>query len=325
MSLRTRILRLGLVALLAWAFAAFYSLRLNPEILFYRGLSGIQKVWADRLRAATSSQFILIGGSSALFSVMPERAWGKDRVPLVNFGLAAETQAQVMVLRGLEQAQAGDTLLVGMEPALLTGGGKPGGLGIQYAFAMAKPGWICDPQLEIPAMPWGSALLALRPGGYHMVTLAGKILLRMPLYRYQLQEVSQGGWVRTGVREFEDNAPGHGPKLSAWSVGMLRTLQQRANKRQVRLVYVLPWAFCPPSQASKFRKENIQFLLQVEEFMPVLYDPRLGAIHDKSLFADSSWHLNLEGSRLRTDALAAQLRSLQMWERADLEKLMKGK
>ena len=75
---------MGIVAFLAWAAAAFYSLRLNPEVLFYRGLSEIQQAWADRLRATTAAQFILVGGSSALFSVMPERAWERDAVPLVQ-------------------------------------------------------------------------------------------------------------------------------------------------------------------------------------------------------------------------------------------------
>ena len=181
MSLRKKILQLGIVAFLAWAAAAFYSLRLNPEVLFYRGLSEIQQAWADRLRATTAAQFILVGGSSALFSVMPERAWERDAVPLVNFGLAAGTGPQVMVLRGLAQARAGDTLLVGIEPGLLTEDGVPAGLGIQYAFAMGCPKWICDPRLDIPAMSWGSALLALRPGGYHMVTLGGKLLPCRPL------------------------------------------------------------------------------------------------------------------------------------------------
>lgn len=319
MSLRTKILCLGLVAFLAWATAAFYSLRLNPEVLFYRDLSEIQKVWADRLRTTTATQFILVGGSSALFSVMPERAWEKDRVPLVNFGLAAGTGAQVMVLRGLAQARAGDTLLVGIEPGLLTEDGVPTGLGIQYAFAVGRPRWICDPRLDIPAMSWGSAILALRPGGYHMVTLAGKLLTRRPLYRYGIQDVSQGGWIRTAEREFDDTPPGHGPSLSAWSTTFLQSLAQLAGEKGVRLMYVLPWAYCPLGQAEKFRQGNAAFLLQISNFMPVLRDDRLGAIHDKDLFADSSWHLNLEGSRLRTDVLAAQLLEVRMWEKADLE------
>jgi hypothetical protein len=319
MSLRTKILWLGLVAFLAWATAAFYSLRLNPEVLFYRGLSEIQQAWADRLRTATATQFILVGGSSALFSVMPERAWEKDRVPLVNFGLAAGTGPQVMVLRGLGQARARDTLLVGIEPGLLTEDGAPAGLGIQYAFAMGHPKWICDPWLDIPAMSWGSAILALRPGAYHMVTLGGKLLMHRPLYRYGIQDVSQGGWIRTAKRDFDDNPPGHGPSLSAWSTRFLQSLARLAGEKGVRLMYVLPWAYCPLGQAEKFRQENAAFLLQISNFMPVLRDDRLGAIHDKDLFADSSWHLNLEGSRLRTDVLAAQLLEVRMWEKADLE------
>lgn len=325
MSLRKKILQLGIVAFLAWAAAAFYSLRLNPEVLFYRGLSEIQQAWADRLRATTAAQFILVGGSSALFSVMPERAWERNAVPLVNFGLAAGTGPQVMVLRGLAQARAGDTLLVGIEPGLLTEDGVPAGLGIQYAFAMGCPKWICDPRLDIPAMSWGSALLALRPGGYHMVTLGGKLLTCRPLYRYRIQDVSPGGWIRTAEGEFVDTPPGHGSRLSTWSRAFLRALARQAGEKGIRLIYVLPWAYCPPAQAEKFRQENANFLLQITNFMPVLLDDRLGAIHEKSLFADSSWHLNLEGSRLRTDTLAGQLRGLRMWEKVDLEKLASRK
>jgi hypothetical protein len=154
-----------------------------------------------------------------------------------------------------------------------------------------------------------------------MVTLGGKLLTRRPLYRYRIQDVSHGGWIRTGEREFDDNPPGHGPSLSAWSTAFLQSLARQAREKGIRLIYVLPWAYCPPGQAEKFRQENAAFLLQISNFMPVLQDDRLGTIQDKCLFADSSWHLNLEGSGLRTDVLAAQLLEGRIWEKADLEKL----
>ena len=149
MSLRRQIILIATSSLVALAGCAFYSLNLNPEICFYRDLSKIKKSWADALRYKTSSQHILIGGSSALFSVMPERAWNAHSVPLVNLGVAAGMQPQVMVLRALDYIHKGDTLIMALEPGLLTANEEMGALGVQYAFAMWRSDWICRPALVL--------------------------------------------------------------------------------------------------------------------------------------------------------------------------------
>ena len=320
MSLRSKTILIVTSSLVAWAGCAFYSLNLNPEIRFYRDLSKIQKRWADTLRSKTSSQHILIGGSSALFSVMPERAWNTHFVPLVNLGVAAGMQPQVMVLRALDYIHKGDTLIVALEPGLLTANEEMGTLGVQYAFAMGRSDWICRPALGLRRLSWGSAFLALRPGAYHIVTLAAKIVTQRPLYRYGLKDVSSGGWVSTESREFEDQPPRHGEKLAPQSVELLEALARLTSEREIKLMYALPWAYCPEDDLKKFRQENASFLLQIQRYMPILFDPRLGAIDKKCLFADTAWHLNDEGSRFRTDELVAQLKRQQMWKCSELQK-----
>jgi hypothetical protein len=97
-------------------------------------------------------------------------------------------------------------------------------------------------------------------------------------------------------------------------------LARLTSEREINLMYALPWAYCPEDHLKKFRQENASFLLQVQRYMPILFDPRVGAIEKKSLFADTAWHLNDEGSRVRTDELAAQLRRQRMWKCSDLQK-----
>jgi hypothetical protein len=63
--------------------------------------------------------------------------------------------------------------------------------------------------------------------------------------------------------------------------------------------------------------------LQVMEFVPVLRDPILGANTHVNHFSDTIWHLNEEGSALRTDGLAGQLFDLQTWGVEELQRLFK--
>jgi len=309
----------GAAAAGAWIGAACYSLYLNPELIFYRELSLVQRSWASELEKKTPTKIVVIGGSSTIFSLMPERAWEKYGVALVNFGLAAGMGPQVMLLRGMEQVQAGDTLLLSFEPGLLTEDGVVPSLGIQYAFSEKRPSWIGAPRLGFPPMSWGSALLALRPGAYHLVTLAGRMASGRPAYRYSIQNAGRDGWVYAPARKFEENYPGFGPQLGPRWGPVFQALQSWARDGGIRLVYALPWAFCSSGQLQEFQRKNAQFLLLLEPYLPILHDPRLGALPDPPFFADSPQHLNREGSRMKTDDLCRRLMEGRMWTQAELK------
>jgi hypothetical protein len=307
------------VAAGAWVGAAVYSLYLNPELSFYRELSLVQRSWASEVEKKNPTKIVVIGGSSTIFSLMPERAWEKHGVALVNFGLAAGMGPQVMLLRGMEQVKPGDTLLLSFEPGLMTEEGIVPSLGIQYAFSEKRPNWIVAPRLGFPPISWGSALLALRPGAYHMVALAGRMVSGRPLYRYSIENADKGGWIFTPVRPFAECYPGFGSHLDLRWGPVLQALNVRARDRGVRVMYALPWAYCPSEQVIEFQRKNAQFLLLLAPYLPILHDPRLGALSAPPLFADSPQHLNREGSRLKTDDLCRRLMEGRMWTQAELK------
>ena len=92
----------------------------------------------------------------------------------------------------------------------------------------------------------------------------------------------------------------------------------------MRVAYSLPWGYTPSNQIEQFRKYNAAFLEQIAEFIPVIKDPWLGADADAGHFADSSWHLNEEGSRLRTEELGRAVQRWNTWSVRELQLIGMG-
>jgi hypothetical protein len=86
-------------------------------------------------------------------------------------------------------------------------------------------------------------------------------------------------------------------------------------------MYSLPWIYTPPEKLKTRRQVNLNFLLQVTDFMPVLQDDRLGARSIRPDFADTDLHLAQGGARVRTDAFAAALKKGEIWSAKDLKRL----
>jgi hypothetical protein len=55
------------------------------------------------------------------------------------------------------------------------------------------------------------------------------------------------------------------------------------------------------------RKLNRTLLDEIAAIVPVLEDPMLGAIDDRSLFSDTEYHLSDAGSRRRSEAVVKAL------------------
>lgn len=63
-----------------------------------------------------------------------------------------------------------------------------------------------DPAFRRAAQVWPAALLALRPGGYHVFTLLGKLVQGRPLYRYNTAEVRPSGFTPDTCSDALDHA-----------------------------------------------------------------------------------------------------------------------
>lgn len=307
--------QLVLVALLTWAVCALYTLRLNPEVAFYRHGAVVKRGWVQKLDHEHKSKFLIYGGSSCAFAIDGERMWQKSGLPMANLGLGAGMGAKVLTEFALQALRTGDTLIVALEPDLLTGKIDLEPLGVQFSLATGNPGLLQDRG----RMEWLAALLELRPGSYHFFTLLGKIVSRQPLHRYSHGDFQPSGWQRAVARRQFSGPPPLRPHLSIEGRNWLAYIRDECARRGVRVAYALPWGYCPVEKLENFQRVNRTILREISEFIPVLKDTRLGAHTVQGDYADTEWHLTAEGAALRTDDLAQQIQSWRMWSRSELQ------
>lgn len=301
-----RLLAVALVTLLA---CAAYSLRANPEVLFFRAGDLAKQAWHRELRRHHTNVVIIFGGSSCATSIDPR--WLRDRhgLPVVNAGLGAGMGARVLTRYGLDLARPGDTLLVALEPGLLTSPVAFEPLGVQFALASGHG----DILWREPCIHWPAFLLQLRPGGGHVFAMLGKLVTGQPRYRYPASEWSDAGQHRVGDRR--DLLP---PSLEPRSLSpdgrrLLAELRDTARQRGLRIAYVLPWEYCPPDRLAAHQRRNLAFLREVACLLPVLREPGQGSHTVTTDFADTGLHPTPEAARRRSDELAASLQAWNLW------------
>jgi hypothetical protein len=308
-----------LVALIAWAACAAYTVWLNPEVRFYSQLSEAQDAWSRKTETEHTNKVVIYGGSSCMFAIDGKLMLQEFGLPVVNRGLAAGMGVKVLTLHALEDLKRGDTLIVALEPGQLTATTEPTSLGTQFSYAVGHPDWITRDTLAMPSKGWVSSLLALRPGSYHTLTLIGKMLKGRPMYRYAVADERPSGWMVTAVRLPIQGPPGHGDRLSDDVLKFLPALRDWCQERGVRVAYSMPWAYCPPNVLEYFRERNARTLSEIAEHIPVLQDPALGASTDATLFADTVWHLTEAGAALRSAQLGRAIQEWHLWSAPGLQ------
>ena len=309
------------VAIGAWILAAAYTLLWNPEIALFNHAARVKVAWSRQLDRQFTNKFVIFGGSSSTFSVDAGHALRAHQFPIANLALGAGLGAKVLTRFALPELRPGDTLLMMIEPGLFYSDLDATQLGIQLSIAIGEPQY-ASPSGQLIAdrkLPIQSYFAALRPGGYHFFTLLGKVVRGQPLYRYRPADFDESGHQTTGAK-----APLVTPRgriaLSSGAKEWLQQLKEWCQKEHIELIYALPWAYCPPNQVPAFQKENAFFARQIQEYMPVLREPSLGAYSVAEHFADTAFHLNQKGAAIRTDQLVTTLRSKQFWSAEELPK-----
>lgn len=307
--------RLLTVALMAWTGCGFYSLHLHPEMMFLRHCARVKQNWKQSLEREHKSKVVIYGGSSCLTSVDGERMKKIHGLPVLNMGLHAGMGARVLTQYTLPTLNPGDTLIVALEPDLLTGSLRPPPLGVQFSFATKRSDALRYPE----KIDWLGSLLALRPGSENIFTVLGKIVLHRPLHRYSIAEIHPSGWQEVVERRDFSVAPVAARELSIEAKELLRFIRDDCAKHEIPVAYSLPWSYCTNAEMDERQSRNRDFLKQIEEFLPVLNDPRLGVYSVREHFADTPWHLTAEGAALRTDELAEQISAWKI-SKADASK-----
>lgn len=307
------------VALGVLILAGLYSVCGNPEVRFLHHLWSVKSRWAQAM-STNATRVIFFGGSSCGTAVDPERMLAGHGVPAVNMGFGAALGPAVLSRAAMSLTRPGDTLVIALEPELLGASAEPMPLGAQFSVAVGHPDWFQSIPGTPPCRP-AHAALHLRPGGWHVFTMIGKIVWGLPLYRYSPEEVHPGGWHEVRTRLPVTDGPPW-PALSPDGRTLLRYLKRWADDQRVQIFYSLPVRFAEASSAPAARKASAQWLLTVIDHVPVLKDPALGVDTNRSDFADMHLHLNRAGAHDRTDQLARQLRSRSVWTAAELQAIV---
>ena len=74
-------MRLLVVAVAAWVMGALYTVRMNPEIAFFRRCDQVKRLWAQKLDREYTNKIVFCGGSSCNTSLDGERMLNQDACP----------------------------------------------------------------------------------------------------------------------------------------------------------------------------------------------------------------------------------------------------
>ena len=310
------LLLIGLCVAAAYATAFWLAVPANPELKFWRVVDLQRDEGMAGIREARPGQPMVLftGGSSCAFSIDPliiEQACG---VPAYNLGMPVAAGAKFILHQALEKALPGDTLVVCLEPDLLTFPEKfnPSTLSFGLATLAGEPSAAVGGTSFDRNLTLRDCLNLSRPGPTHLATLIAKTASGKESYRYVSEDLRYRGRIETPDRD--PDLPRIGRKsadqLLPAARELLATFREAAANKGVRLAYSMPWVLTAPDAAETNRATNRRILDAVDPVLPVLDDGQLGVSTDPAHFSDSGLHLSAEGSRLRSAALA---RSLDPW------------
>ena len=234
-----------------------------------------------------------------------------------KLGRPAGVGPLVVLELAMRETRPGDTLVIALESALLTEPEIPA-LGYQVLLAEGAP---ARPVELAPAREKFAAadlVGAVRPGAYHVFTMAGKLAAGRPLYRYTLPEVSQAGWGRTAERYPLSPEPPRPVPLGPQARRMLGQVREWGAARGVTIFLALPWAYTAEAVAPAARAENLRLARDLLPILPVLRDEALGIHTEPGDFADTPLHLSESGARKRTARTGERLRARLVWDEASL-------
>jgi hypothetical protein len=308
-------LLLVLVALLAAIVGATYALCCDPELAFWTEASKRKLSWVDEMRAKHDYVIGVVGGSTTAFAIdaqMLEKEYG---LPVANLGLHAGMGPEACVGLGFAALKKGDTMILSLEPRMISEEINSKAMGTRFAYVMGKPELLDWQRVRSP-LDSVSSFFQFQPGGYHVVTMLGKLALGQPLYRYSVDQMRPGGLQVTSekrsltVPQKEYEAPQE-YRLSEDGRRFLNNTKVEAKRRGITVTYLLPWSYAPAESSEVLRSANRVLLGEIDEIMPVIFEPNSGIHTAEDDFADTGQHLTEKAAAFRSHTLAPFLQSFR--------------
>jgi hypothetical protein len=296
-------------AIVAWSAGAMYTWFADPEMKFWAAAAKQKLDWVEKMREKHGYVIGVVGGSTTMFGIDAEYIEREHGLPITNLGLHVGMGPAALIGIGLSSLRRGDTLVLSLEPGILTEEyAETSKLGSKLSFILGKPEMLTlgEHGGNLPAI---KSLADLSPGGYHVMTMLGKLVMRMPPYRYSIENLRPGGLqVTEERRDFTTSMDLSNPSgkrhISKQGVEILNAAVSAANARGIDVVYALPWSYWPVETADERRAANALFTDAVAQIVPVLCEQSWGVHSELADFSDSGQHLTADASMVRSASLA---------------------
>jgi hypothetical protein len=308
---------LAIIACIAAAYALclYLTIPANPEIHFWHSVKQQRERELATVRQQQPKQPVILftGGSSCAFSIDPRIIEETCAMPAFNLGLPVSTGPKYLLHQALEQARAGDVLVVCMEADVLTYPSDYAPTTLTFGMAVMDG----DPSATVGGSSFGNHLEPReylnysRPGpGYMTTWLARKISGKG--YRYTNDDFRYRGRLETSVRDPKLQPAGakHVTQVHPDAADLLLAFEKSAKRKGVQLTYSMPWILTHKDHAAHNRNANLGILASINTVIPTIDDGFQGVSTDSADFADSGLHLSAAGSARRSKALAEALRGL---------------
>ncbi|NJM98101.1 MAG: hypothetical protein HC800_13945 [Phormidesmis sp. RL_2_1] len=289
------------IAGLAWGSGFIYNVYLGGEAHWLKGL------YENKVAIAAtvpSPKLIITGGSGAHYTVDSDLLADKIGQPVVNLGLDGPVGLNVILPSIINTVKPGDTVLLIPEYLILVdedGFGDRSGI---FSVAIGKPGLGGIPpkqlaleafQLGIPSLRWATkSTVDLAEEGRFTGYYDGPLTHRGDPTETKLRT---GAWWPLSINE----------KASPSALNRIAQFKEEVEARGGRLLLSMPWVYGNVNEARTLNnvRESARLLSQIA---PVLMDEEtLNIQAEPTLFADTHYHLRLEGRKLRSEQLGREL------------------
>lgn len=295
----------------AYVIGLYLIVPANPEVKFWREVIGRREreIASVRKNQPDTPIIFFTGGSSTAFSIDPEIIEKACGLPSFNLGLPVAAGAEYLLHQALEQTLAGDILVFCIEPDILaTTAPEPSPS--KFSFAMAAvSGRVTDAAggATFDATPSLPEYLSLsRPGAGYLATFMAKSATGKG-YRYNIADIRYRGRIETPIRKAKPAAARGSSRLSPYGRNLLTRANSAARARGVILLYAMPWHFTATSGVDSSRLAQARLNQDIQKIIPTVDDGFAGVADNPAWFSDSPQHLTAEGSKLRSQVLAAAL------------------
>lgn len=296
------------IAGVTWSVGYVYNARYGGELSWLRMMYEQKMAIAKEVQAP--KRVLIVGGSGAHYTVDAKLMQEQLGIPTINIATDGPVGLDVILASVSDVIKQGDIVLLIPEYLLLLDDDGFGDRSGQFGTAIGKPGLgnIPPKQLAQDLMLLGIPTLRAATKSSLDLVEKGRFTgyYSDPITEYGdptvLKQRTKSEWWSLTIK---DTVTDH-------AIDKIQEFKQEVEAKGATLVLGLSWIYGSTDEETM---NNVRATAaELEKIAPVLYDPEtLNVKTDSSLFADTHYHLNADGRRIRTTELVRQL------QKADIE------